>query len=222
MDGTGLLFEPFVKEFGERCAVTVVAYPTSGDSQTYAELQRFAESRLPPQGPVVLLAESFSGPLAIALASANPSRVVGVILCCTFLRNPRSRLRWLSSLLSVPSPLPPSAIFNAMLLGKFGTPVLRTTLGNVLHKVQPAVLRARLREVVSVDVCSQAQALEVPVLYLQARSDRLVPPSALVDAKRWCPNIKVQVFDAPHCLLQVVPAEAAESVAAFIEQVAAV
>ena len=221
MDGTGLLFEPFIKAFGERCAVVVVAYPTSGESQTYAALQNFAESRLPPQGPMVLLGESFSGPLAIALAAGNPERVVGVVLCCTFVRNPRPGLRWLNGLTSVPAPLPPSAIVNAMLFGKFVTPSLRAMLRDALHKVPPAALRARLRAVVSVDVRAQAQALEVPVLYLQAGSDRLVPPSALVDANHWCQNIGVQVFDAPHCLLQVVPEKAAKSVGEFIEQVAA-
>lgn len=92
-------------------------------------------------------------------------------------------------------------------------------LRDALGKVPPAVFRARLRGVVSVDVRAQAQALQMPVLYLQAENDRLVPPSALVDAERCFESIRARIFRAPHCLLQVVPAEAAELVADFIEQI---
>lgn len=220
MDGTGILFEPFVAALGKDLPVSVVAYPTSGESQTYAGLRDLAALALPSEGPLVLLGESFSGPIAISLSLANPKRVVGVVLCCTFLRNPRPGLRWLSGLASIPAPLPPSSILSAMLFGRFATPRLSLMLREALVKVQPAVLRARLRAVVAVDVRAKAQALEVPVLYLRGTSDRLVPPSAAVEARRYCPNMKVQSFDAPHCLLQVVPEQAAATVADFIRKAA--
>jgi hypothetical protein len=60
-----------------------------------------------------------------------------------------------------------------------------------------------------------------PFLYFTGTSDRLVPPSAAVEAQQCCRNMKVQSFEAPHCLLQVVPEEAAAVVADFIEKVAA-
>lgn len=221
MDGTGVLFEPFVSALGNGPSVAVVTYPTSGHAQTYAGLRDLAAMALPSEGPLVLLGESFSGPIAISLAAANPKRVVGVVLCCTFVRNPRPGLRRLSGLASIPAPLPPSSILSAMLFGRFTTPRLSRMLRDALVKVQPAVLRARLRAVVSVDMREQARALEVPVLYLKGTSDRLVPPPAVVEAQHHCRNMKVQLFDAPHCLLQVVPEEAAATVAAFIEKVAA-
>ena len=221
MDGTGVLFEPFVVALGDALPVTVVTYPTSGDSQTYAGLSDLAALALPPEGPLVLLGESFSGPIAISLTAANPKRVVGVVLCCTFVRNPRPGLRWLRGLTAMPAPLPPSPILSAMLFGRFATPRLRLMLRDALATVQPAVLRARLRAVVSVDVRAQARALEVPVLYLKAASDRLVPPSAVVEAEQYCRNMRVQSFDAPHCLLQTIPEEAAAVVADFVERVAA-
>lgn len=221
MDGTGILFEPFVVALGEGRPVTVVTYPTSGDSQTYAGLHDLAALALPPEGPLVLLGESFSGPIAISLAAANPKRVVGVVLCCTFVRNPRPGLRWLSGLASIPAPLPPSPILSAMLFGRFATTRLRRMLREALAEVQPAALRARFRAVVSVDVRAQARALEVPVLYLKAASDRVVPSPAVVEAEQYCRNMEVQLFDAPHCLLQVVPKEAAAAVADFIEKVTA-
>ena len=124
-----------------------------------AGLRDLAALALPPEGPLVLLGESFSGPIAISLAAANPKRVVGVVLCCTFVRNPRPGLRWLSGLASIPAPLPPSSILSSMLFGRFATPRLSRMLRDALAQVQPTILRARLRAVVSVDVRAQARPL---------------------------------------------------------------
>jgi hypothetical protein len=48
-----------------------------------------------------------------------------------------------------------------------------------------------------------------------------VPPRAVAEAAQSCRNITVQSFDAPHCLLQAVPEEAAQAVALFVEKAAA-
>ena len=190
-------------------------FPTGNE-----ELDRVLGGGLVP-GSIVLLGESFSGPIAISIAAANPVRVLGVILCCTFVRNPRPKLRWLKSLAYLPTPRPPLPIANALLLGRFATPKLRALLRNALNKVQPAVLRARLREVVSVDVRAQAVKLVMPVLYLKALNDQLVPSSAAAEAQQLCRDMEVEVFDAPHCLLQVVPVEASDAVMHFIDRLVA-
>ena len=41
---------------------------------------------------MVLIAESFSGPLAIRFAAANPDRVRALILCASFIRLPKPPL----------------------------------------------------------------------------------------------------------------------------------
>lgn len=78
MDGTGMLFEPFIAALGDAFPITVVTYPPTADSQTYADSLNLAALALPPKGLLVLLGESFSGPIAISLAAANPKRVVGL------------------------------------------------------------------------------------------------------------------------------------------------
>ncbi|NIF82527.1 alpha/beta hydrolase [Comamonas sp. Tr-654] len=221
MDGTSILFEPFIAALGNRYPVSVVRYPAKDHSQTYAALHDFAEAQLPADGPIVLLGESFSGPIAISIAAANPVRVLGVILCCTFVRNPRPKLRWLKSLAWVPMPRPPLTIVNALLFGRFATSRLSALLRDALLQVHPSVMRARLREVASVDVRAQAAKLAMPVLYLKALNDQLVPRSAAAETQQWCRAMEVEVFDAPHCLLQVVPAEASDAVAHFIDRVIA-
>ncbi|WP_222432862.1 alpha/beta fold hydrolase [Caenimonas sedimenti] len=96
MDGTGELFAPFIAAYGG--ATQVVRYPPTA-VLNYAGLEEVARSALPRGEPFVLLGESFSGPIAISLAASRPPNLLGVILCCTFARNPRPFLGPFRSLL---------------------------------------------------------------------------------------------------------------------------
>lgn len=91
MDGSGALFAPLVAAFRGRVRTQVIAYP-SGQALGYEELAAFVRPLL-PAGPYFLLGESFSGPVAIALAASAPPGLAGLILSCTFARNPSPKLR---------------------------------------------------------------------------------------------------------------------------------
>ena len=219
MDGTGILFRPFLQTLAVGLPVKVVAYPVD-KPMGYDELGEFVLSALPAEGPVVLLGESFSGPIAAALAVRLGDRVRGLILCCTFMSNPRPAL---GPLLPFAGLLPfaalPVGLTARPLLGSFVTPALKSLLAEALALVSSAVLRARLKSVVTVDATEALAAVKVPVLYLQASSDALVPTSAVRQAQKACPAMTVQVIHGPHCLLQVAPADAAAAVCAFVREV---
>jgi len=83
MDGTGLLFQDFVEALGAEIRAVVVSYPKN-ESLTYTALESTVQRQLPSDEPYVLLAESFSGPLAISIAASGPSGLLGVVLCCSF------------------------------------------------------------------------------------------------------------------------------------------
>ena len=87
MDGTGDLFEPLQEALDPRTRVDIVRYPGSGP-QGYDELEPRIRAQLPADEPFVLLGESFSGPLAIAIAATPPPGLRGLILCCSFARAP--------------------------------------------------------------------------------------------------------------------------------------
>jgi pimeloyl-[acyl-carrier protein] methyl ester esterase len=89
MDGTGKLFAGFVAALGDAARPVVVAYPT--DSQLdYRQLIDVARTFLPLGEPFVLLGESFSGPIAIALAAERPAGLFALVLCCSFAPNPEN------------------------------------------------------------------------------------------------------------------------------------
>jgi pimeloyl-ACP methyl ester carboxylesterase len=107
--------------------------------------------------------------------------------------------------------MPVKALPAAWLVGK----QMRAPLKAALAKVTSSALRARMRAVLAVDVRSRLAACNVPILYLQAKSDLLVPPGAAKAITRIKPEVQLVAFDAPHFLLQTVPQEAAREVTAF-------
>lgn len=217
MDGTGDLFVPFIDALGSEFAVKVVRYPAS-EPLGYSELEAVARAALPSDGPFVLLGESFSGPIAISLAASAPPGLLGLILCCTFARNPRPLFTGLRALVGVlPVTLAPVRVLSSLLLGRFSTIKLRAALAHSLAQVRPAALRARLASVLSVDVTAKLSAIKVPMLYLRASSDRVVPASASTLIVQFVPSTRIAELEAPHFLLQAAPVEAARVVRAFVQ-----
>ncbi len=125
MDGTGSLFTPFIKSMGGDFNFSIVRYPTTGELG-YQELEQIAKKSLPSTGDYIILGESFSGPIAVALAAQEPKGLVGLVLCCTFIKNPRPSFKPLRALLKfLPVKLAPGFIYNYFLLGSAATPSRR-------------------------------------------------------------------------------------------------
>jgi len=216
MDGTGSLFAPLLRELPGHWATRVIRYPAD-PGQCYDELLHNAWTAL-PEGPVTVLGESFAGPLAIRLAASLGPRLQALILCCTFARNPRPSLarfsRWIGCL-PAPSRLP-AAWAAWVLLGRRAPEESRALLAEALAALPAAVLQARLRMVLQVDVRAELAGLRVPVLYLQARQDLIVPADAARDVQKAQPVTIVRALQGPHGLLQSSPRAAAEAITAFL------
>jgi pimeloyl-[acyl-carrier protein] methyl ester esterase len=222
MDGTGLLFQPFIEALGPDCGfdVRTIAYPAR-EPLGYASLTDLACAAL-PAGPLVIMGESFSGPIALALAVRCADRVQAVILCCSFVRNPRPGWSWLLPVLRrAPMLSPPSALISRALLGRHATAPLQALLARALASVTPEVLRERLVAVGSAEASAALSALRAPLLYLRASEDRLVPASALSWIQQLRPEASVATFEAPHALLQACPTQAAAAVRAFVRRLSA-
>jgi pimeloyl-ACP methyl ester carboxylesterase len=221
MDGTGDLFDAFIAKLGPTVRTQVVRFPAD-QGLGYARLAELARLQLPNEGDIVLLGESFSGPIAVSLAAGCGARLKGLVLCCSFVRNPRPGLSGWRALIGVlPIGLVPMAAMNHVLLGRFTTAELRQSLGDAVSKVSVSALRARMRAVMTVDVRAEFARVDVPVLYLRAPRDRLVPAAAGDLARQVLPRTRVVDVDAPHCMLQAAAADAARHVAGFLHELGA-
>lgn len=203
-------------------ATTVIAYPVDR-ALDYAALDVFVRKALPATIPYVLLGESFSGPLALAVAAQPPPLLRGLILSTTFARSPWRSLRAVQSLLyRVPVRVLPMPVLSWWLLGRWSTPALRQALAAALDLVEDDVLRTRAAAAIGVDRSSLAQRLPLPVLCLHARQDRLLPTTSQRHLSTLLGAVAVQWMDGPHLLLQARPQAAAAEVARYVRAVAVV
>ena len=219
LDGTGDLFDPLLKCLRDQFKVQVVRYPAD-IALGYEALQEYVRKALPANEPYVLLGESFSGPIAVALAAESPPLLKGLVLCCTFARNPWPILSSARTLLPfLPIGGIPSVALGQFLLGSFSTSSLRLAISTAVGKVSSVVLRARIGEVLAADVSALVSRIRVPCIYLQASEDRLVPETAFTHIKALLPSVEVVKIDAPHCLLQANPEASTEVISNFMQEV---
>ena len=100
----------------------------------------------------------------------------------------------------------PPRLFAPFLYAGFATPELRRGHANAMAKVSARTLRARVAAILSVDHSQLLRRISVPMMYLRARQDRLIPRSAFNKIDRLRPDIQ---------LLQTLSRPAAEKVAEF-------
>lgn len=228
MDGTSDLFAPLLNtQLAAHAGIAMhcISYPPS-QVLNYPALRDYVMRKLPANGPLILLGESFSGPIAISVASElarkTPGRVLGLVLCCTFTRNPLPLLAGLNNVLPwLPIKATPTALMAQFLFGTQANPSLTNMLRLALQKVSNKVLQSRLQEVLQVDVSAelaQLSQLAYPILYLRAKHDRLVPASAANAIQRIAPHTEISTLPGPHCLLQTNSQSASDIIRQFIDK----
>ena len=216
LDGTGELFAPLIQALDEDITTCVVRY---GAELTFDEYVESAAMALPEQ--CVVIAESFSGPVAIALAARHPGKVRGLVLCATFAVSPfRALLRGVKftpARFFRPSPLLPVMVNHFCFSG---APIpLRPSPVSVVSTVPPAIMRARLACLAATDVRPLLSRVVTPVLYLRASNDRVVSSRLSHELTSRLPNVTVTEIDGPHLLLQTRPRECAAAISSYLRPV---
>lgn len=218
MDGTGRLLHEFVLALPVPIRKEILQY-LPDRVLLYDDLAMLVRSMCGDSPPFMLMAESFSTPLAIRIAAERPANLRGLVLCAGFATSPvRGVKRWIASIFSpliVHAVLPDAAI-RFWLVGRDAPSTLVMNAREAIASVKPAVLSARLGAVLACEMRADLQKSAVPILYLQARHDRLVPARCLEEIRRIRPDVRSVVMNGPHFLLQREPQRAAQIVADFL------
>jgi pimeloyl-ACP methyl ester carboxylesterase len=218
LDGTGNLFANFVSALTPSLDTRIVRYPTDR-LLSYADLFSFVADAIPQTQPFVLLAESFSTPLAVRLAATNPANLRGLVICAGFIRNPvRGWLRHMRtlahpSLFRIPTP---RFVIEHFLIGAHAPRELRNDVRRTLRSVSPEVVALRVQAVMACDASEPLVRVRVPTLYLQAEQDRLVRKSSFQEIQELKPDTVLISIAAPHFVLQREPRKAADLIAHFV------
>lgn len=213
MDGKGELFTEFLSYYnGEHL---VIPLPQSGH-QDHATLARFINKQLPTQD-YILLAESFSGGIVPELLKLKPPNMKGVIFVASFLTSPNKHLLPIAKLLPIKAlaSLPLSNIAHRFLfLGQEASKEILSKFVKVITSIPEHVLKSRL-EVMSKQKLPQI-TFDIPAIYIQALSDRLISSQKGQEFTKAFTNIKYLEIEGPHFILQAQPKESARLITSAI------
>ena len=144
----------------------------------------------------------------------------GLILSASFVTCPHGYVPKWASHLVVPALFYPAPLLAKLkaVVGRYSTPEIQALISRGLATVSPAVIAARVREVITIDVSKELVACPVPILYIQATHDYVVPASNLVQIQELRPDLRVVRVEAPHMILQTQAARSAEIIEGFMNE----
>jgi pimeloyl-[acyl-carrier protein] methyl ester esterase len=219
LDGTGDLSKQFAAAISNYANPTIISYPKD-EYHGYHELVDYVLAKLPVNEEYCIIAESFSGPIAISIASRRPKNLKCITLVATFASNPFPMLSslFLKLLPFLKKLAIPKHLISFFLLGSDKVEII-DKVSDVVNSVDRDILAYRIKNVLACDVTSQLEQIAIPVLAIRATKDRLIPRSCSSNIYKYLPSaIKCQV-DAPHFLLQVKANEASEIIKPFLLKV---
>ena len=204
LHGTADLAEPFLQVLPTEIRCKVVVYPLD-ELLSYDALLGLICDQLRDETEMVIVGESFSGPLALMFAAANPDRVVAVVLSATFARHPfPSWLRHLAVPALCRSPIP-DCVIRFVAAGPGLSDAYVDQIRQAIRKPAAAVIALRLKCALTIDCMESLQRCRVPILYLAPTKDHFIPKHCREHICAIRPDTDVQFVDGPHLILQSAP-----------------
>jgi pimeloyl-ACP methyl ester carboxylesterase len=223
LTGTDRLLAAFVAALEPHFKAAALSYP-SDRALDYTQLEHLVRAALPRDGPFIVVGESFSGPIALSLALDRPPGLCAVVLAASFARFP-----WPPHMAAMLTPwiqftplgTVPKGLLDWLLLGRWSNAGHRTALGQALSEVPAPVLRFRAMQALRADLSARLKEITMPLLYLRASHDRLLPASAGRQILSAIPTAALHEIEGPHFLLQAKAEDCAQAVAEFARRIGA-
>lgn len=215
LHGTTSLLNEFVATGPVNAQVEAVALPM--ERLSYAELAERLAASLRLDSSSVLVAESFSGPLAILLAERH--RIGALVLCNTFAKHPYPSL-----LAALPHKLfariaPPAAVIRHYIVGPAASDTLVARVRAAVQSVPPDILAFRARAALTFDVTANLAACKLPMLYLRSIDDTLVRDGSVRHIMRSATvPVAITRIRGPHLVLTTAPDECWRAIAEFMSR----
>lgn len=210
LDGTGKLFAPLIPLLEPHFKLIIVTYP---DLDSFNEYIECAQGQLPEEDGFSLVAESFSGPVAMTLMARRPGRFGPSVLSTTFARSPLAALTRMANYV-------PEQMFSIGALSEFCLDVYdlkdedfsetQPLPLNVMEQLDGVLLKHRISVLSRIDVSALLPEIETSILYLHGTHDRIVSENDAQLLQAYLPNVNRVDIDAPHLLLQTQPQRSAE------------
>ncbi len=215
LDGTSRLYRWLVALLPEE--PRLIVYPPD-EVLSYDALVERTLAEVAPLGPVVLVAESFSGPIALRVAERSRTSVVAVVLIASFVESPTPLPRWTW----VPGPMfrinPPRWLLRWFLLDRDTPGEVEDALVAAIGAVAPAVVASRLREILALPSPHGVSLPALPLLYIRASRDRLVAPRAVDAIATTGADLVVAEIEVAHLVAQLAPEAVCNKILWFVAE----
>ena len=212
LDGSGRLFTEFVTALAPWTPPCLVSYPADAE-WAISDYVEHIDQTLPNEESLLLIAESFSGPLALELLKRR-SNIKALVLVASFARCPHPFLHLLPFIpVTVVKPFLQSTLaLRTFCLDDHATTEQIDALKSAINQLPTNVLRCRLDLLRSLDIESKSIVDTLPILHLRADRDRLVRRSSAPDLSQLHPDSRVTTINGPHFLLQSRASECAKAI----------
>ena len=204
------MFAPLIPHLEPEFELSVVEYSTQ---KSLADLVDSALAQLPNKRNISLIAESFSGPVAISILAQEGALFGASVLCATFTKSPHRYLARLAQRL--PVSMWDLHSIHRIALDLFG--INKSTPANIreaalcaLEKIGPTTLRSRVKILSELDVSDEIVNIRTPMLYIYPGQDRILSESSVRKQMAGLQNIRFTRVAGPHLLLQTNPEECAK------------
>jgi pimeloyl-ACP methyl ester carboxylesterase len=217
LDGTEVFFGPLIERLPATIRPLALSYPDAGP-HGYRALLDFVRQELADIPRYTVLASSFSGPLAVMLATAEPRRVRGVILAATFARSPSGPLALLR--FAVRPPLVAAIRFARRLPIWILRPrhdALRIAKRQTWSRVSARGLAARARAALGADMRENLSDFRQPLLCVTYAADHVVPPWCAEEIRRHCAHARCVTLRGGHLAMFSDPGPLAAEIVRFVE-----
>lgn len=221
LHGTDELYGAIRERLPKGVQAEFVNLPSSG-KQDYNTLCDWLQGELPelPQGQKrLMIAESFSGPLALRFTSQRTDEVAGIVLAATFCDTPLNPGIALLPLRPLFMVKPPGKALRHFLIGDDASAVEVAELKAVVQAIPSSTLTKRVRTILQLMERDNPQLPDLPMLILQSQSDNLIPWEAQRKLEACYPKANTHWIESPHLIMQRCPKQCVKRIVKFAKTI---
>jgi pimeloyl-[acyl-carrier protein] methyl ester esterase len=225
LHGTSELFDHLVEQLKLQVGSfqsTLISYPTDR-KQSYKKLFKWLCTELAldqnsSDRKTVIIAESFSTPLALRLADKFPQQINALVIGGGFCSSPANPAFSLFPLRLLFMLVPPPSAVRHFLTGPESSSELVDKVRATIKNVSSKILSQRIRSVLTLEEEKTPIAPDTPILLLQAEHDAIISWETQNQLEQHLPHAQSHWLNSPHLIMQVHPEICASSIAEFLDQ----
>lgn len=215
--GTDSLYSELVRNLEGRSSDShSITYPVTL-SQDYETLYQWLVEELDLSHPRVIIAESFSSPLAIRLAAEFPHSVKALIIAGGFCSSPLPAI--LSALPFQPLMMlnPPKRFIRYFLLDDTSEKELIDKVAESTSALPSKTFAQRVRAILSLKAEPCETQVQAATLLIQASRDQVLDKNTQLIMQSHLPHARVHWIDSPHLIFQQYPVYCSELISSFLD-----